>query len=95
MPPWYKHLRYTVVSRQPSKFSRSLRGYANKTPQGRPAVAKVTNKSNEPADKPDIHVTRNGEIYVTAKDVVNSKKFKDQVKKMASIPVTREPANSA
>ena len=58
-------------------------------------MAKLTNKSTDPADKPDIHVTRNGEIFVTAKDVVNSKKFKDQVEKMASIPVKREPTNSA
>ena len=95
MPPWYKYLRYTVVSRQPASSRDPREDTQTRRPQGRPAVAKVTNKSTDPADKPDIHVTRNGELFVTAKDVVNSKKFKDQVEKMASIPVTREPTNSA
>ena len=58
-------------------------------------MAKVTDKSTEPIDKPLIHVTRNGEIYVTPEDVVKSDKFKEQVKKMASIPVTRGPSNPA
>ena len=40
--------------------------------------------------KPNIHVTRNGEIYVMAGDVVKSKKFQVQVKKMAEITVNKE-----
>ena len=57
-------------------------------------MAKVTNKSTDQNDKPKIHVTRNGEIYVTAEDVVKSKKFQDQIKKMASIDVAQRPSES-
>ena len=52
-------------------------------------MAKATKSPTESLNKPRIHVTRNGEIYVTAEDVVNSKKFAEQVKKMAKIRVTR------
>lgn len=61
-------------------------------PKGRPTVARATDDFTDQSDKPKIHVTRNGEIYVTAKDVVKSKKFQEQIKKMANIRVTQEPS---
>ena len=44
-------------------------------------MARATDDSTDQSDKPKIHVTRNGEIYVTAKDVVKSKKFQEQIKR--------------
>lgn len=38
-----------------------------------------------------IHVTRNGELYVEAAEVVRSKLFREQIKKMATIQVERKP----
>jgi hypothetical protein len=58
-------------------------------------VAKLTGNPTESGEKPRIHVTRNGEIYVTAEDVVKSKKFQEQVKEMAKICVTRGPSTSS
>ena len=63
-------------------------------PKGRPTVARATDESTDQSDKPKIHVTRNGEIYVTAKDVVKSKKFQEQIKKMANIRVGQGPSES-
>ena len=40
-------------------------------------------------NKPRILVTRNGEIFVKPEDVIKSDKFKEQVKKIAKIRVTR------
>ena len=55
-------------------------------------MARATDDSTDQSDKPKIHVTRNGEIYVTAKDVVKSKKFQEQIKKMANIRVAQWPS---
>ena len=54
-------------------------------------MARAADRPSEPEDKPRIRVTRNGEIYVTAEDVVKSPKFREQLEKMAKIPVTRGP----
>ena len=48
----------------------------------------AAHSTQKPSQIP-IHVTRNGEIYVTAKDVVESEKFREQLRKMAEIPVNR------
>ena len=39
----------------------------------------------KPGDKPRIYVTRNGEAYVKPEEVVASKKFQEQLKKVAEI----------
>lgn len=58
----------------------------------RPQQEPATPKGNTPEDKPlRIHVTRNGDIYVDPKDVLESEKFKRQVEKMARIPVIQRP----
>ena len=56
-------------------------------------MAKASIAQTELLDKPPrIHVTRNGELYVKPEDVVKSKKFAEQVEKLAKIRVTRGPA---
>ena len=46
----------------------------------------------KPGDKPRIYITRNGEAYVKPEEVVASKKFQEQVKKMAKIRISRRMA---
>ena len=62
--------------------------------KGRPSVAKAADKSTTSGSKPQILVTRNGEIFVTPEDVVKSDKFKEQFEKIAKIPVNRDGTGS-
>lgn len=48
-------------------------------------MAAKSKDSWQPGDKPRIYVTRNGEAYVKAEEVIASKKFQEQLKKMAEI----------
>ena len=48
-------------------------------------MAAKSKDSWQPGDKPRIYVTRNGEAYVKAEEVVASRKFQEQLKKMAEI----------
>ena len=63
-------------------------------PKGRPRVARTAGNHAKQNDEPKIHVTRNGDIYVKPEDVLKSAKFREQVKKMAGIRVTRGPSKS-
>ena len=46
-------------------------------------------KQEELLDKPRIYVSRLGERYVKAEDVLRSRKVRKLIKEMAKIPVTR------
>ena len=44
-------------------------------------MAKETDQPVQQDNSPVIHVSRNGEIYVTPEDVVKSDKFKEQIER--------------
>ena len=47
-------------------------------------------KKKKPSANPKIYVTRRGERYVKAEDVLCSKKVRYLIEKMAEIPVSRK-----
>ena len=89
----------TVTRHMIYKLFTTLRSHSHSHPQishpkGRPRVARATGDHAKQSDEPKIHVTRNGDIYVKPEDVLKSDKFREQVKKMAEIRVTRGPSKS-